>query len=812
VQKPSQPICCVPVGACLLQVLPECLCAHPGCICYMISCLQQFYMVPLFRQAILNLPFGGSSGFEVSDDSFLHQLYLTFGHLQESVQSAYDLHDFCNAFKDFEGMPTNIAIQQDASEFLTNFFQHLESDTMGSSHESLLKETFGGVFSNELLAAGGKYSERMEQFYFISLSISGQNIKESLEAFIQGETVDYTWEETDPVTGAPTKESLPTTKRVSIAQPPNHLVLHLKRFEFDFETMMQKKLDSRFEFPIDLNIFSYTKQHRLSMDEDSGGATEKEPTGREDGPEGDTPVPAALLCEEDCAYTLAGVVVHAGTAHSGHYYSFIKERGRFSSDEDEASELPQWFEFNDSLVTEFDFEQLDEETFGGSEGRVGEGEGSVGASAGKQKGRNAFMLVYDRCRAKDLPIDFLSQSHSSAAAKYLALVQEPLASSLWQDNIEYWLSANLFDAPHMQFVSDLLETRLVPGPEDCPDSLAVSEDQDGHVLKCIMHFSLGTLVRAKATSMLCTWIPRVSKLVARSSGSAEHFLSMLISSQESGQATSVSLRELLLGLSEPQAQRQVSGLLAAALACVMPQAMYDPGSSLASRFLTQVASLLREAQLTWKNIRFFFEPFRVFASFSDNTALFSVAKRMDMTRLLAFMLGERTHRPELVGGPEKAMHRSRMMVDGFSIVPLDSLLETLSSYLDMYTRIWEAHGKKSASPLDLLEQEDIEILQGEAFLSKLMRQFCVYRVKDVAKKILAFIVFNSEAGSSNAINAIKHVLIGEDGLNCKGPMRAAMYMFSGEDSHTPAPLSASFAPVSLTLSPPPRPDQQCVTV
>ena len=30
--------------------------------------------------------------------------------------------------------------------------------------------------------------------------------------------------------------------------------------------------------------------------------------------------------DEDCEYNLVGVLVHAGVAQGGHYYSFIKDR------------------------------------------------------------------------------------------------------------------------------------------------------------------------------------------------------------------------------------------------------------------------------------------------------------------------------------------------------------------------------------------------------------------------------------------------------------------------------------------------------
>lgn len=43
---------------------------------------------------------------------------------------------------------------------------------MGNSSENILKQCFGGVYSNELLAEGGRlYSERPEPFYYISVEV-----------------------------------------------------------------------------------------------------------------------------------------------------------------------------------------------------------------------------------------------------------------------------------------------------------------------------------------------------------------------------------------------------------------------------------------------------------------------------------------------------------------------------------------------------------------------------------------------------------------------------------------------------------------
>ena len=207
-RRPSVPAANQPVNAASSNMLPYGVVLsksstgyvglnNAGCICYMNSTLQQFFMIPEFRQGICDYSFDGmTDNPQELNTNLLYQLQLMFANLQESEKAYYDPRGFCSSFRDFEGSPIDVMVQQDASEFITNFFQQVEGLVMGSPQENLLKDVFGGTFCNELLADGNRYSERSEPFYFISVGFGhGKNtLQEALLTFIEGETVDYTWE------------------------------------------------------------------------------------------------------------------------------------------------------------------------------------------------------------------------------------------------------------------------------------------------------------------------------------------------------------------------------------------------------------------------------------------------------------------------------------------------------------------------------------------------------------------------------------------------------------------------------------------
>jgi hypothetical protein len=148
-------------------------------------------------------------------------------------------------------------------------------------------------------------------------------------------------------------------KRDCLKALPHVLFIQLKRFEFDYDTLLNVKLNDRCEFPASLNIYPYTKEYNMHYEDDY-----------------DTSSNSQSHLVDRYRYDLVGIVIHQGTSDSGHYYSFVKNRSGDSSD--------AWYEYNDTRVTPFDFSKLEETCFGGTDVN------------GRIRHNNAYMLVYEK--------------------------------------------------------------------------------------------------------------------------------------------------------------------------------------------------------------------------------------------------------------------------------------------------------------------------------------------------------------------------------------------------------------------------------
>ena len=127
-------------------------------------------------------------------------------------------------------------------------------------------------------------------------------------------------------------------------------VVHLQRFEYNWEVGNRFKLNDRFEFPAEFDMQPYT----------AAGLRVLDGLSAED---------AGLKPKEYYRYRLAGVLVHSGTADAGHYYTYVKRR-HYDTREGGSTTVPMkggFFSFDDTRVEEYSLSSnLENDCFGGT--------------------------------------------------------------------------------------------------------------------------------------------------------------------------------------------------------------------------------------------------------------------------------------------------------------------------------------------------------------------------------------------------------------------------------------------------------------
>lgn len=107
--------------------------------------------------------------------------------------------------------------------------------------QRLIKDTFVGTVLNQIISKGRTYkSEREEPFYMITVPVKGESsIADSLKTFVKGEELTG-----DNQYQMPNGEKVDAIKRVCLKDLPPHMILHLKRFDFDLDTLQRSTLES----------------------------------------------------------------------------------------------------------------------------------------------------------------------------------------------------------------------------------------------------------------------------------------------------------------------------------------------------------------------------------------------------------------------------------------------------------------------------------------------------------------------------------------------------------------------------------------
>jgi len=203
--------------------------------------------------------------------SVIYNLQLTFMNLKYGSMSPYPPKRFIKSFLTaFNGEPIQFGIQQDSDEFLSILCDNLEKEAKQYNKENFLENSFKGKISNEILSLEKEYpyySHGEEPFFRITLDIKGhKSLEEALDAYVKGEILDgdnkYYVDQY--------KRKISIRKSSSLKMLGNEVIIHLKRFEFDFVTFNNYKLSDYLKFPTKINFKKWTRAYlRLNDNQDN---------------------------------------------------------------------------------------------------------------------------------------------------------------------------------------------------------------------------------------------------------------------------------------------------------------------------------------------------------------------------------------------------------------------------------------------------------------------------------------------------------------------------------------------------------------
>mmetsp|Transcript_24293 Transcript_24293/g.27558 ORF Transcript_24293/g.27558 Transcript_24293/m.27558 type:complete len:1186 (-) Transcript_24293:154-3711(-) len=268
--------------------------SNQGATCYMNSLLQVCYMTPEFRREVFMLPLESIDSGIITGQKFeiLSALQQLFANLQGLDQRWIGTEQLTAAFRWEKGEQGH---QHDIQELNRVLFDVIDRALMGTPCEGLTSQLYRGKYVHQIICQTCSYcSEREEEFCDMIVPVKGlKGVDESFQEMIQVENLDgsnqYFCESCTSKQDA--------TKGLKVRTFPPILTLSLNRFDFDYETLERKKITSRFEFPLELNVNNY----REFSDDDN------------------------LKDRDENIYELFGVVIHRGTAHGGHYHCYLRD-------------------------------------------------------------------------------------------------------------------------------------------------------------------------------------------------------------------------------------------------------------------------------------------------------------------------------------------------------------------------------------------------------------------------------------------------------------------------------------------------------
>ena len=337
------------------------------------------------------------------------------------------------------------------------------------------------------------------------------------------------------------KEKRDTVLRTAISALPNVLVLSLKRFDLDYTTFETVKLNSRCAFGQTLNMKRYTLEGVEALEKSDASFNESK-----DGDIMETEIndPLSSLPDEDYEYKLVGVLVHAGVAQGGHYYSFIKDRSPVHGEE-----VDKWYRFDDEDVSHFDPSAIEVECFGGKVKKETKWPNGQVHTVESEQFANALMLFYEK--VKPVPIvsddNVMRESYrteemeqSDDSAFLTSSGYDVFQPDVRKSNTTHCWHTFLFDAEFQAFLKGLLGLCAMQSPivndiddkmdmSPAPTTFPTSGDSDSvtwhmSVIQMCLSFVFDILLHSVDRASLSDWMKRIIAALTHDKFGAKWFI------------------------------------------------------------------------------------------------------------------------------------------------------------------------------------------------------------------------------------------------------------------------------------------------
>lgn len=259
------------------------------------SALQVLFMNPLFRQIIYDLPLCENDNVK-SSSSFIPQgqMYEILIALQKLFikLEKYDIRALStkSLTEAFEWSGSDGSVQHDSQEFIRLLFETLDNILHSTDFNGIINNLFRVVNYSYRTCSNCNHTNTSEEYNLeITLPVRDiKNLQDSLNSLYKSNEIinDYKCDECS--------QRVDLLKGSKICQLPILLNFSLMKMDYDYNTFERIKLNSRFEFPLEIDMREYMKHGNPAI-------------------------------EEEYKYELYGIIIHRGTPYQGHYFSYIRD-------------------------------------------------------------------------------------------------------------------------------------------------------------------------------------------------------------------------------------------------------------------------------------------------------------------------------------------------------------------------------------------------------------------------------------------------------------------------------------------------------